>query len=113
MHCQVHSSRVSGARNVTAYNYSLKIDYANGTSNLEDRSSELAVDPTYEGFFLRAGSTRDGRIRKCPTKQRKCEDGMMTTAHIFRSPWKSYFFQRESKLPVNQLNVGYLGLVRI
>jgi hypothetical protein len=59
----------STRHDVTAYNYSLKIDYADGTSNLEDRSSELAVDPTYEGFFLHAGSTRDEKLYDPQPKQ--------------------------------------------
>lgn len=59
----------STRHDVTAYNYSLKIDYADGTSRLEDRSSELAVDPTYEGFFLRAGSIRDEELYDPQSKQ--------------------------------------------
>ena len=52
----------STRHDVTAYHYSVRIDYADGTTQLEDRASELAVDPTYTGFFLRAGNTRDEKL---------------------------------------------------
>jgi hypothetical protein len=60
----------STRHDVTAYHYLLRIDYADGTSVVEDRGTELAVDPTYTGTFLRAGSTRDEKLYEVPqTKQ--------------------------------------------
>src|SRR5215469_7420366 len=59
----------STRHDVTAYNYSLRIDYADGTSRVEDRGSELAHDPTYTGFFLHAGITRDEKLYDPQPKQ--------------------------------------------
>ena len=52
----------STRHDVTAYHYLLRIDYADGTSQVEDRGSELAVDPTYPGSFLHADNTREEHL---------------------------------------------------
>jgi len=56
----------STRHDVTAYHYLLRIDYADGTSGVEDRATELAIDPTYTGTFVHAGSTHDENLLELP-----------------------------------------------
>lgn len=54
----------STKHDVTAFNYSVRVDYADGTSNLEDRGLDLAVNPDYRGFLLLAGTTREEKVEQ-------------------------------------------------
>ena len=49
----------SSKHDVTAYNYSVRLDYADGTSSLEDRGTEFDLKPEFANYLFRAGTTFD------------------------------------------------------
>jgi len=56
----------SSKHDVTAYNYSLRMDYADGTSRVEDRGTEFQVSQEFGNYLFLAGATKDQTIPEPP-----------------------------------------------
>ena len=58
----------SSKHDVTAYNYSVRLDYADGTSRLEDWGTEFDLKPEFASYLFLAGATFDDRQHDPQTK---------------------------------------------